>query len=377
MPAAGGQPTLILRGSSHVWDPTGRRIYYVNYEAAGGTRVEAAEVEQTGATPSVVRTSVVGVSTGTLRDLAIAVDGNRLLASGVEESLNLTRVALSPGGGDIADPDEQALSTGQVRDRYPAVSPDGRRIAVGSNRIGDEGLWVVDVESARWQRVQMPANSNDLTNEPCWTPDGQHLVVRRLLQDGMIALWHVALDGSAMEQLLPPVPALTAGFACAFSPDGRRLVYQRVVDGFGQLFVVDMASRREQQLTRSRSDKYQAEWSRDGRWVAFSANTDGMVQVWRIPAAGGQEERLTTGDERMLHFFYSPDGRWLYVQPSHRNIHRMPSDGGPLQQVTRFPESGLFLEEPTISPDGRYLAYNRSHGGSSLWMLTIAPSPER
>ena len=102
-----------------------------------------------------------------------------------------------------------------------------------------------------------------------------------------------------------------------------------------------------------------------------------MVQVWRIPATGGKEERLTSGFERMLHFFYSPDGRWLYVQPSHRNIHRMPSDGGSLQPVTRFPESGLFIEEPTISPDGRYLAYNRSHGGSTLWMLTIAPSAER
>ena len=93
--------------------------------------------------------------------------------------------------------------------------------------------------------------------------------------------------------------------------------------------------------------------------------------------AGGEEQQLTTGYERVLHLFYSPDGRWLYVQPSHRNIFRMPSDGGPLQPVTHFPESGLFIEEPTISPDGRYLLYNRGHGGSSLWMLTIgaASSP--
>jgi Tol biopolymer transport system component len=55
----------------------------------------------------------------------------------------------------------------------------------------------------------------------------------------------------------------------------------------------------------------------------------------------------------------------------------MPSDGGALQPVTRFPESGLFLEEPTISPDGSYLVYNRSHGGSSLWMLTLGGSAER
>lgn len=42
-----------------------------------------------------------------------------------------------------------------------------------------------------------------------------------------------------------------------------------------------------------------------------------------------------------------------------------------MQPVTRFPESGLFIEEPTLAPDGSYLAYCRSNGGSSLWILTL------
>ena len=86
---------------------------------------------------------------------------------------------------------------------------------------------------------------------------------------------------------------------------------------------------------------------------------------------GGDEQQLTSGFERNRHLFYSPDGRWLYVQPSHRNIWRMPADGGPLRQVTRFAESGLWLEEPALSPDGRWLVYGRSGGGASLCMLTL------
>ena len=73
----------------------------------------------------------------------------------------------------------------------------------------------------------------------------------------------------------------------------------------------------------------------------------------------------------MRHPFFSPDGKWIYIQPSHRNIYRVPAEGGPLEQVTRFPEAGLFLEEPTISPDGRYLYYCRGNGGSSLWLMTL------
>lgn len=54
----------------------------------------------------------------------------------------------------------------------------------------------------------------------------------------------------------------------------------------------------------------------------------------------------------------------------------MPAAGGPLQQVTRFPESGLYIDEPTISPDGRILAYTRATGGSSLRLLTLGDSTE-
>jgi Tol biopolymer transport system component len=83
-------------------------------------------------------------------------------------------------------------------------------------------------------------------------------------------------------------------------------------------------------------------------------------------------QQLTSGFERMRHPFFSADGKWIYVQPSHRNIYRVPAAGGALEQVTRFPDAGLFLEEPTISPDGKYLYYCRSTGGSSLWMLTVS-----
>jgi len=91
-----------------------------------------------------------------------------------------------------------------------------------------------------------------------------------------------------------------------------------------------------------------------------------------MPASGGAMQQLTTGFERMRHPFFSRDGKWIYIQPSHRNIYRVRAEGGPLEPVTRFPEGGLFLEEPTISSDGRYLYYCRENGGSSLWLMTLS-----
>jgi Tol biopolymer transport system component len=54
----------------------------------------------------------------------------------------------------------------------------------------------------------------------------------------------------------------------------------------------------------------------------------------------------------------------------------MPFSGGPKQQVTKFSEAGLFLEEPTLSPDGKWLAYGRNNGGSSLWLLELGSGHE-
>ena len=184
-------------------------------------------------------------------------------------------------------------------------------------------------------------------------------------------MWLAAVDGSFAEEVVPARPQLRGG---PFSPDGLSLVYAYQKGSYYQLFVLDLASRQERQLTTSASDKYFPAWSPDGHWIVYSSNAGGSVQIWRIPASGGEEKVLTSGYERMGHPFYSPDARWIYVQPSHLNIYRMPASGGPLQKVTNFPESGLFLEEPTLSPDGRWLAYCRSNGGSSLWLLKIESS---
>jgi serine/threonine-protein kinase len=375
--ASGGSPAELLKGTNHVWDPTGRRIYYVNQEAEASTRIEAADIRAGGDKLIVTRANLVGVTAGAITDLAIAGDRHHMLAVNYEGSLNLARAPLSASGDHLTGSEEK-LSDGLVRDRYPAVSPDSRRIVVGSNRTGEEQLWVVDVATRRWDRVEMPAIAGRaIVALACWRHDNRRLIAMRYLENGTKAFWQVALDGSAVEQILPPRAALSATGACDVSPDDRRMVYSYLVGEFDQVFVLDFATRRERQLTTSPSHKYAASWSPDGRWVAFAANAGDTTQDFRIRAdegADAREEQLTTGLERFTHFFYSPDGRWLYVQPSHRNIQRLPADGGSLQPVTTFPESGLFLEEPTISPDGRWLVYMRSSGSSSLWLLTLGDS---
>jgi Tol biopolymer transport system component len=305
-----------------------------------------------------------------LRDLALSRNGRELVVTEQQESLNLTRLPLVAGGSGPAGPEEQ-LNPGELRDRVPSFSSDGRRIAFGDNRLGDQEVWILDLATRHHERLGLP--QADLgANFPFWSPDGRQLAVTRLQPDGNDSLWIAGLDGSTAEQVVGAKPFLRGA---PFSPDGRILLYGYIKDGFWQLFILDLASRQEHQVTFSRSDKYDPVWSPDGRWIVYSCNEGGYLQLWRIAAAGGEEQRLTTGYDRIRHISFSPDGRWIYFQPNHLNIYRMLSSGGPRLQVTKFPESGLFLEEPNLSPDGRWLVYCRSNGGSSLWLLDLGNGP--
>jgi Tol biopolymer transport system component len=368
MPASGGKPRPLLTGFSHAWGGSSRGLYFVSLDPRGGSRVQLAEIDPAAGAVRGAPTTL-NLSTATLWDLAVTRDGRQIAVAEEAASRNLTRLPLAPGGATPAGP-EEPLSTGRVTDAYPSVSPDGRRVAYTSDVLGRTEVWILDLATGRRERMQLPGE--DLAQiSPVWLPDGHRIVLTRMLPDKVGSNWIVAVDGSGAEEILSRIPRGGVPGTLGCSPDGRNLLYTRAVQGIEQIFRFDLSTRQSVQLTDSPGSKWDMVASPDGRSIAVTADKDGVIQLFRMPASGGPMQQLTTGFERMRHPFYSPDGRWIHVQPSHRNIHRVPAGGGRLEQVTHFPEAGLFLEEPTISPDGRYLYYCRSNGGSSLWLMTL------
>jgi len=366
LPAKGGTPRFLFEGTSHAWDPSGQAIYFVANDLQGGTRLMLASVEPvTCEIRGKLRT--LAVMTAILRDVAISKDGAHIAVSELDDSLNLTRLLLAEGGSEPVG-QEEVLSPGLVNDHFPAYSPDGSRIAYASNRLGAEEIWLQDLRTMNRNRLQIPGNSALGANLPNWFPREDKLVVTRFYADRRRALWIVSLDGRQAEELVPPTPGLAG---CEVSSDGKTVLYVAKAGSNAQLFAVDVSTRTPHQLTTSVGDKYSATWSPDNDWILFTKNTGGAIQLWRVSAAGGVEEQLTSGSDRIRHAFYSPDSRWIYLQPDHKNIYRMPSTGGRRQPVTRFPDAGLFLEEPTISPNGKYLTYSRDNGASSLWLVRL------
>jgi Tol biopolymer transport system component len=159
-------------------------------------------------------------------------------------------------------------------------------------------------------------------------------------------------------------------------PDGRGVVYVSTVDNY--LYLYDLATRRSRKIIDEPTLAPLNTVSPDGKWLVYqsSASADLSIKA-RLIDGGETRVVIATPGQSNAHPIVSPSGRWFYYQANHKNLYRLP---GPAQgwrtaepqKVTNWPESGLFIEDPRISADGRQLIYSRGRITGDLWLLRFS-----
>ena len=120
---------------------------------------------------------------------------------------------------------------------FARYSPDGKTIAFTGEYDGNREVYVIPAKGGEPVRLTYTStNSRDDLGDRMgpnnivmsWTPDGKYIVYRNRTGDGFPGkLWKVSVNGGMPEEL--PLPE--GGF-CSYSPDGKKLAYNRVMREF-------------------------------------------------------------------------------------------------------------------------------------------------
>ena len=172
---------------------------------------------------------------------------------------------------------------------------------------------------------------------------------------------------------LGPVTKSTVPSAPSISPDGTHVVMQRRNQKTpGQdIWVSDLSRGTLDRVTTGATNSQLPVWSSDGRHVFFQTVRDGVSGIYRVGANGGDEQLVLKGT--VFPGYMSPDGRfllyWLRGQSTRMDVWALPmaDDHSPTAgRREPFPLLNSQFDETgaTLSPDGRWLAYQSDVTGS-------------
>jgi Tol biopolymer transport system component len=246
----------------------------------------------------------------------------------------------------------------------PIQSPEWNYIEDVAWLADRSGLVVLarETEAAPFQvwRVSYPDGvtrrlTNDLIEYDDLTisADSSVLIVRQDM--GNMHLWLEPLDASAeARQLTFGTAAFDGYYGIDFLADGR-IVYTSPRDGNVDLWIVDPATGKQDQLTRNAGD-YNARpfVTPDGRSIVFVSSRGGSRQVWRMDSDGGNPMRLTGADSADSPVL-SPDGRSVYFVQSGDDgscLARVDIGGGEVECLLKT-DSNFFPF--SFSPDGKLM----------------------
>jgi TolB protein len=245
---------------------------------------------------------------------------------------------LAPAGGGP----ERSLTDGASSDRGPRFTRDGGHILFFSDRSGNIQLWEMPSEGGRPVRLR----TNDSTDwQADESPDGRQIALLSKV-DGAEALYVLDRASGRARTLVRHGRNMKGGRSVLgnpnWSPDGKSIVFSSNVSFGHQIYVVDVATSRETQISPTTSGGCEPRFSPDGRKVVYVSR-----RLWRVRSRivehelqGGAERDLVDWDALNYDPAYSPDASEIAFASTREGpyaIYRLRLKDGRFWRVTTGP----------------------------------------
>jgi serine/threonine-protein kinase len=257
----------------------------------------------------------------------------------------------------------------------PAFSPDGRRIAMRIQGLGEaEDIWILDRDQGTLDRL---TTVGELNMRPSWTPDGRRVAFMSHRGDRVGIYWQPS-DGSGPAE--PMLDGDDGGAPRAWSPDGRTLAF----DGPGDIGLLTLGDSVARWVEATEFVEIHPDVSPDGRWLAYASNRTGAFEVYVRPLSGeGRRFQVSNGGGDSPR--WAPEGSVLYYATTGDSgstslVAATLSLDGPSGVIARqarlevdhaSSDRGLAPMSYDVSPDGEEFVHVRGGAAdrSLVWVL--------
>ena len=146
------------------------------------------------------------------------------------------------------------------------------------------------------------------------------------------------------------------------SPDGETIVF----DMLGDIYTMPITGGKATALRTGLAYEVQPRYSPDGTYISFTSDAEGGNNIWVMTADGTNAKAITKEKFRLLNnAVWTPDGKSLVARKhytSQRSVGagemwQYPLVGSAGLQITKRKNDQQDVNDPSISPDGRYLYY--------------------
>jgi TolB protein len=160
---------------------------------------------------------------------------------------------------------------------------------------------------------------------------------------------------------------LTTGRALAltprFSPNSQQLTYMNFDEGNPQVYVLDLASGRQQRVGSFGQMTFSPRFSPDGRGVVFSVENGGTTNLYSLPIGSKRPAQLTSGAAIDTGPSFAPDGGRIVFESDRggsQQLYIMGAGGGGAQRISYGDGS---YSTPVWSPKGDLIAFTKQSNG--------------
>ena len=351
----------VTDGQSQNWSPSwsgdGRTLFFVSdrggsmdlWEQRIGSNLEPAGVP---------RPATVGLGIG--QGAAFSPDGTRLAYSRGRLVANLFRVPMVAGRRSTWE-DALQLTFDEAFVEHVSVSPDGRSLALSSDRSGNMDLWMLPTGGGEMEQ---------LTTEPVgdwdarWSPDGQEIAFHSY-RSGNRDIWVMPVSGGPARQITQDA---SSDVLPRWSPDGREIVFSSNRNGSPDVWTIPASGGEPRQLTNHPDAVFATSWTPDGGSLILSSLTD--YRLWRVPTKGGELEPIAEGPAGWTVVV----GEEIYFPGAGRrntDIWALSLDDGKERRVTDFSDRSGSIGLVGLATDGTYLYFTWEENLGDIWVMDV------